>query len=155
MLHGTGLLTNEPRAPFADNDPDSVIDGPDHLRVRGSWREWARELLRDLLIEQPISQEYSIFTADVTRPRSPEDWPDRFVHDLLYWGSPVYQGYDNTSLRPTFHFRDCAIWWRKPPASDEKKARRAVNRAAKHEARAARMQRDAARKAQQRRARHH
>jgi hypothetical protein len=44
---------------------------------------------------------------------------------------------------------------RHKPASDEKKARRAANRAAKHGDRTARMQRDAARKAQQHRARRH
>jgi hypothetical protein len=107
----------------------------------------------------------------------------RFHDDILWGPSILSRGYDNTSvsftvpqvvyihgtapLRPrTF---DSAAWWRHvngmflralaeirhKPASDEKKARRAANRAAKHGDRTARMQRDAARKAQQHRARRH
>ena len=119
---------------YSYEDPDSVIDGPNHPRFHDDIL-WGPSIL---------SRGYDNTSVSFTVPQV-----------VYYHGrAPLRPRTFNLEWRHTYHLR--GLYGAVPkPASDEKKARRAANRAAKHGDRTARMQRDAARKAQQHRARRH
>lgn len=95
----------------------------------------------------PLSTDIYPFFDPVRSQREDAD-----IHHIRLMHNHIQQWYGNTSLRRTFDVRHYATRSHEP-ASDEKKARKTVRRAMKHKDRAARMERDAAHKAQQRRAR--
>jgi len=151
----------------AYHDPDSVIDSivPEEAAQR-MWNQWRLYFVR----EQPIVVDdrrwypytstvhiHSTLSVPLRHPGAPRhrlrgealeesETTTSRAHEMAVAGL-----FSQPYLRATRNaFADV---WQRTHASDEKKARREVNRAVEQDERPARMQRDAARKAQQRRAR--
>ena len=151
------------------DDPDSVIDSivPEEAAQR-MWNQWRLYFVSERPIVVDDRRWYPYPHTSIVRIHStlspPLRHPGAPRHRLR--GEALEESETTTSrahemavaglfsqpyLRATRNaFADV---WQRTHASDEKKARREVNRAVEQDERPARMQRDAARKAQQRRAR--
>ena len=156
-----------------DRDPDSVIDSIDPeeatLRRRNLWRHYflSAQPVEPIVVDDRRWYPYphtsivhirSALSPPLRHPGAPRHAP---LHRP--WAEPLEE-YETLASRAyelavaglssqPYRRTTGNAFWQRTHASDEKKERREVNRAVKQDERPARMQRDAARKAQQRRAR--
>ena len=136
------------------DDPDSVIDSidpeEDFLRMLNRWRLYfvpRQPIVVDDHRWYPYPNTFRF--SNTYRLSDPLPHPGAPRHRT--WEEAFNEIYNHPDIITKAY--DVNDPWQRTRASDEKKERRVVNRAVKQDERSARMQRDAARKAQQRRAR--